>query len=121
MDGRVNAAAQRQRGGATEPRRTRHPWKGCCLVLFEHPMVLAQNARVIVNSVAPAIGGATNGNSFNLQGDMHEARIRAQSAESDQNNRYQGDGSSIPDAAEGCRRPPKAARRMVPRHAFGLG
>ncbi len=37
MRGRESAAAQRQRGRATEPRGTRHPWEGCCRV----PAVLA--------------------------------------------------------------------------------
>jgi hypothetical protein len=28
----ASAASQRQKGGASEPRRTRHPWEGYCRV-----------------------------------------------------------------------------------------
>jgi hypothetical protein len=50
----ASAAAQRQRGGASEPRRTRHPWEGFCRESCGFPREPQETA---ANNLENAIAG----------------------------------------------------------------
>ncbi len=61
MGCRVNAASQRQRGGASEPRRTRHPWEGFCRESCGFPREPQETAANNLENAAAGLPGESSG------------------------------------------------------------
>ncbi len=61
MGCRVSAASQRQNSGASEPRRTRHPWAGFCGESCGFPWEPQETATNNLENVAAGLPGESPG------------------------------------------------------------